>query len=156
MPILLNTAEKKIPKKHKENRVLSFLNQDIQLSSPKLKDKKKESFYLELGSLLESSVEIKTSIEIIEEQQSKSRDKQLFQDLKDMVVEGKSLSEAMSSFKHFSSYEVNSIRIGEESGLLPTVIKDLATFYQKKVRQKMQVMSALSYPIVVILSLIHI
>ncbi len=116
--------------------ILDFLNQDIQLLPYRLKDKKKETFYLELGTLLESKVDIRTCLFLIVEQHTKKKDNEFFQQINDEVIAEKSLSEAMESSQKFSTYDINSIKIGEESGILYDVLNKLGSYYQKKIKAK--------------------
>lgn len=130
----------------------SFLKKDIQIGSGQLSDKKKEAFYHELGILAEAGVDIKSSLEIIEKEQKKQKDKSLFTGIKEKVIYGSTLSEAIGNSKKFSKYEYYSLQIGEESGKLADVLKELAAFYQGKIKQRRQIISALSYPIIVFIS----
>jgi type IV pilus assembly protein PilC len=50
----------------------------------------------------------------------------------------------------FSLYEVYSLQIGEETGKLIEVLADLAKFYQNKIKQRRKIVSALTYPCVVL------
>jgi type IV pilus assembly protein PilC len=47
----------------------------------------------------------------------------------------------------FSNYECYSIKIGEETGGLCDILKELVIYYTKKVEQKRKITTALSYPI---------
>lgn len=130
--------------------LLDFLNKDISLSGGKLSDKKKEAFYHELGILFSAGVDIKSSLELIEEEQSNRKDKALFANIKEQVIAGGTLSQAIQKSGQFSNYEYYSIQIGEETGKLALVLKELAGFYLNKIKQKRQLVSALSYPVLVL------
>lgn len=129
----------------------SFFNQEISLSY-KLKDKQKESFYSELGTLLDSGIDIKSAFDIIIEMQPKKKQRQLFESIKKSVINGKSLSTSLSETTLFSPYEYFSINIGEESGKINSVLKYLTNYYSGKIKQKRQFISALSYPIIVFIT----
>lgn len=129
-----------------------LLSKDISLFGAGLSDKKKEDFYQELGTLLGSGVDIKTSLELIANEQSKEVDKKLFTDIKDQILTGGNLSEAMKSSGKFSAYEYFSVEIGEETGKVTPVLKDLAIYFQKKIKQRRQLVSALTYPAIVLLT----
>ena len=136
--------------KKEEGSILDFLNKDISFSGNSLGDKKKEAFYHELGILFSAGVDIKTSLELIEEEQTKPKDKALFTTIKDFVIAGGSLSQAIKDSGKFSNYEYHSIQIGEETGKLSHVLKELSGFYQNKIKQRRQIVSALSYPVLVL------
>lgn len=131
------------------SRGLDILNKEISLFGQQLSDKKKERFYSELNILFAAGVDIKTALELIEEEQVKLKDKMLFEKVREVVINGGSLSDALNGSGKFSPYEYYSIRIGEESGRLTEVLDDLAKFFAGKIKQKRQVMNAVSYPIVV-------
>jgi len=136
--------------KKKESFAFDFLNKDIQLFGSELSDKKKERFYSELNILFSAGVDIKTALELIEEEQTKAKDKEVFRKIKESVISGGSLSNAIHQTEKFSPYEYYSLKIGEESGRLPEVLLDLASFFSKKIEQKRQIVNALSYPTIVL------
>lgn len=154
MAIDISTYKKKGKARPSQAAAASFsiLSKEISLFGAALSDKKKERFYSELNILLAAGVNIKTALELIEEEQTKSKDKKLFTSIKDTVVNGENLSQAMEDTGKFSPYEFHSVRIGEESGQLSEVLDDLARFFAGRIKQKRQVMNAVSYPVVVTLT----
>lgn len=135
-----------------EGSWFDFLNKDIKIFGNKLNDKKKERFYSELNILFSAGIDIKTALELIEEEQTKETDKQLFRSITETVINGGSISQAIQDTGKFSDYEFYSLQIGEESGRLPDVLKELNIFYSKKIQQKRQIVSALSYPSIVLIT----
>ncbi|MFI5219200.1 MAG: type II secretion system F family protein [Bacteroidia bacterium] len=129
-----------------------FLNKEIVLFGKELGDKKKERFYSEFSILLSAGVDIKTALELVVEQQNKAKDKQLFNTIKEIVVSGGSLSGAIEQSGKFSAYEYFSLKIGEESGKMAEVLNDLTKFFNGKIKQKRQVINALAYPVVVLIT----
>lgn len=132
-----------------ESNAFGFLNKEIKLFGGGLNDKKKERFYSELNILFSAGVDIRSALELIEEEQSKERDKQLFSTIKEAIIAGSSLSNAMHKTGNFTDYEIYSLQIGEESGRLIEILQELSNFFSKKIEQKRQLTKALSYPIVV-------
>jgi type IV pilus assembly protein PilC len=126
-----------------------FLNKDIKFFGGGFNDKKKERFYSELTILFNAGVDIRSSLELIEEEQIKEKDKVLFSKIKEAIIAGASLSDAIKQAGVFTPYEFYSIQIGEESGRLTEVLQELSLFFSKKIQQKRQLTSALSYPAVV-------
>ena len=144
--------KKKTPPSQKDDTsgFLAFMNKDISFGSQELSDKKKEFLYLELSSLLQAGINLKSSFELITASQEKEKDKQLFQDIQKEVLQGASFSHAMKKSGKFSVYEIVSLEIGEETGKLTEVLQDLAKFYQNKVKQRRKIISSLSYPCIVL------
>lgn len=129
---------------------MDFLNKDFQLFGNKFDDKKKVSFYMELGILISAGVDIRSTLDIIEHEQSDKKDAKMFSELKEFIIRGGSLSDALQASGKFSNYEFYSIQIGEETGKMPEVLKELTSYYQGKIKQSRQIVSALTYPAIVL------
>lgn len=129
--------------------LVELLNRDISFGSKELSDKKKESLYLELSSLLQAGVNLKSSFELVTADLKNEKDKALYQAIQDDVLHGVSFSQALQKSGRFSLYEIFSLQIGEESGKLIEVLRDMAAFYKNKISQRRKIVSALTYPVVV-------
>ena len=142
------------PKRIKEtvsgDRLSGFLNRDISFGSQDLSDKKKEYLYLELSSLLQAGIDIKSSLDLISSEQKKGKDKRLYESIQNLVLNGSSFSQALKQTGKFSLYEIFSLQIGEETGKMIEILKDLAIFYQNKMKQRRKIIAALTYPCVVL------
>ncbi len=132
--------------------LLALLNKDISFGSNELSDKKKEYFYLELSSLLHADINLKSSLELVTADQKKGADKKLFIGIQDAVINGTALSQVLKETGKFSLYEVFSLQIGEETGKLIEVLNDLAKYYNNKIKQRRKIISALTYPCIVLAS----
>lgn len=117
----------------------------------KFSDKKKEMLYRELGMLLSSGVDFKKALEIISSQTKKKLEKDIITEIKNKVVAGKSIYEAMMVSGHFSPYEYYSIQIGEETRKLEEVLTELQKYFSRKIQMKRQIISVLTYPSIVLL-----
>ncbi len=145
--------KKKTPKsaqKENDGGIIGLLNRDISFGNKELSDKKKEYLYLELSSLLQAGINLKSSFELITADQEKEKDKALFIKIQDTVLKGTTFSQALQQTGKFSLYEVYSLQIGEETGKLIEVLQDLAKFYQNKIKQRRKIVSSLTYPCVVL------
>ncbi|MBP7222208.1 MAG: type II secretion system F family protein [Sedimentibacter sp.] len=152
MAIDISRIKSRKPKKEQESAgFLSFLKKDISFSKG-FGDKSKESFYSELSLLLNSGVDVGKALDILLEELSKNKEKNVITQVKNLLISGKSFSESLELVQGFSPYEFYSIRIGEETGKLEMVLTQLSTFYKRKLKQRRQVMNALSYPIIVIIT----
>jgi type IV pilus assembly protein PilC len=124
----------------------NFLNKDISLSGDVVSDKVKENFYLELSALMEAGVDINNSLAIITNEIKQKKVKKVLEDMHDAIIAGDTLSQAMQKEKSFTSYEYYSVQIGEETGRLIDIFKQLSVFFESKVKQRRQVLNAISYP----------
>lgn len=130
--------------------LLSFLNKDISFGSNQVADKKKESLYLELSTLLLSGIDLRTALDLILVDQENVKDKLLFEDIRKNILSGLALSDALKIAGRFSDYEYFSIKIGEETGRLGEVLTDLARYYKSKIQQRRKIISAVTYPAIVL------
>lgn len=145
--------KKKRPEvKPEGNDLFAFLNKDISFGSKQVPDKKKESLYVELSTLLLSGIDLRTALELILVDQEQAKDKVLFEGIRARILSGLALSEALKETERFSDYEFYSIRIGEETGRLGEVLTDLAKYYKSKIQQRRKIVSAITYPAIVLLS----
>ncbi|RYE25513.1 MAG: type II secretion system F family protein [Sphingobacteriales bacterium] len=143
-------SHKKPVKKSKPSRLLDLMSKDISLGNSQLPDKKKEAFYNELGTLIRSGIDIKTALSLTASSYNNPKDILLFEEIQKEVIAGKSLSESLSNHKKFSQYEFYSIRIGEETGKLGEILGELAKYFKSKISQKRKIVSALTYPLLVL------
>jgi type IV pilus assembly protein PilC len=130
--------------------ILAYLNKDISFGSKQVADKKKEGFYLELSTLLLSGIDLRTALELILVDQDTAKDKDLFESIRKNILTGYALSDALKEAGRFSDYEFYSIKIGEETGRLGEVLTDLAQFYKSKIQQRRKIISAVTYPAIVL------
>ena len=114
-------------------------------------DKAKESFYNEFSTLLESGIDIQRALSILIEEQEKKNLIVVLEEMLASLTKGNSLSESCKMTTYFTSYEYQSIRIGEETGRLKIVLKHLSNYYADKVKLKRQLVGVFTYPIFVIL-----
>lgn len=139
-------------KKKAASNAFDFLNKDISFSGSGLKEKQKEEFYSELGMLLSSGIDMRSALKIICEEQSKKKEKVIFEKLFEDLLAGENLSESMKSSGHFSSYESYSIGIGEETGRLNEILNDMASYFANRIKQRRQLISTFTYPIIVVVT----
>src|SRR5688572_23619154 len=130
-------VESKAPAEKKS--IWDLLNRDIRIGRGGLPDKVKESFYLELWSLLTAGVDIRTALDLVGEEQKKRKVKRVFSEVQNLVVSGSTFSSALKKVKEFSSYEYYSIQIGEETGKLLQVLKELSGYFGTRIRQRRQI-----------------
>jgi len=134
-----------------ERDPFAFLNKEIKLFGPKFADKAKEAFYSQLGIMVQEGVDIRASLDLLEHEQRKKEHKAIVQGIRDALVGGMPLSEAMQKNGNFSPYEYFSVQIGEETGKLAEVLNELAAFYNSRLKQQRQFVNALAYPVLITL-----
>lgn len=128
-----------------------ILNTDIQLGNGKWRDKTKEKFFGEFHMLFQAGIDVNSALEMLAIGDRKSSERKVINQIRDRIILGESVYEAMKSTQQFSSYELFSIKIGEEAGRLENILKELQKFFEKKIAQKRQFINALMYPTFVIM-----
>lgn len=128
-----------------------ILNKDIQFGSGKWNDKTKEKFFGEFQMLFQAGIDVNSALDMLTAGDRKESERKVIQQIKDRIILGESVYEAMESTGQFSSYELFSIKIGEESGRLDKILTELQKFFEKKIAQRRQFINALMYPMFVIL-----
>lgn len=134
---------------HKKSKN-DWLKKEINLGSPALNNRVKEAFYVELSVLMYSGINLVKAIEIQTKEQAKESNKNILLQITNFLVEGNSLYQSLEKLKkYFSSYEIISVKIGEETGSLALIFERLGAYYKKKNEQTKQLKSAMTYPIVI-------
>ncbi len=106
----------------------------------------------QLGTLLKAGVTLAESLGALVDQVERPGLKRVLADVKTQVNEGASLGDAMARHgKIFAELYVNMIRAGEASGNLDAVLFRLAEFLDAQNKLRGKIISALFYPIVMII-----
>ena len=109
-------------------------------------------FTQQLASLVKSGVSILDAIGIIYRQTDNNRMKEILSYLHKELEDGKMLSSALSNYPGlFSPFYVNMIRAGEIGGILKDSLTRLVSFREEEEEMKATVVSALAYPIFIVL-----
>ena len=146
-----------IKSKKKQNKILSegfdfskLLQTEFNFFNS-LGSKDKLQFYEELHLLFSAGLDIDSTLDLmIKQSKDKSKVNNLLVQIRDNIVLGDGLSIAMKKSKQFSDYEYYSIQIGEETGNLEPVLNELRSFYDQIIEQRKKLISALSYPCIVL------
>jgi type IV pilus assembly protein PilC len=149
MGLKLNQIESSV-KRDSSMSLDDILKKEITLFGNSFSSKKKEQFYVELGVLLQSGIRLKDALSLMSESQKKKKDAELFFSMSEDIVQGKDFSAILRDDKNFTDYEQYSIGIGEQTGTLQKVTTSLAEFYSRKNEQRRNMISALTYPAIVL------
>nr|WP_319570062.1 type II secretion system F family protein [uncultured Draconibacterium sp.] len=132
----------------------ALFNTQITFSKKKFSDEKKEEFYSEIGMLLSSGLDIRTIFHLMLEEKKDDKHSKFYNSIYDDLVEGYYLSEALKRTNYITPHEYYSVKIGEESGQLNSVLKDLNDYFTRRIKQKRQLVSTFSYPVMIIVTAI--
>jgi len=104
-------------------------------------------FYRQLALLLESGINIVTALELLQEQITKHSLKKVINEIVADIRAGRQLSAAMS--KHpdiFSPMNCRTLSIGEQTGSLETMLRQVADYMEKELITRKGIKGALLYP----------
>ena len=110
------------------------------------------SFAIQLSALLQGGIPLIKSLQIVQKGTQNTYFKTILENCIKNVSQGLSLSSTISGYpKVFPSVWVNLIQVGEESGKLPDVLKEISHYQEAAQRIKGKVISAFFYPAILIL-----
>lgn len=108
------------------------------------------TFTQQLANLLQAGMPLTVALNSMTHLQSKGIPSEVSKELKQDVMEGKSLSDAMRKQPViFSDLYVNMVRAGEQSGALVDVLRRLASHFERFAEVQAKFVSALIYPAIV-------
>ena len=151
MKIKVTQAEK--VKLNRDTNVFSdILTKEISFFGKEFDAKQKELWYDELSVLLKSGINLKSALELLAETQKKEKLKQIMESMLLQLISGTSFSEIIKEQKSFTTYEYYAIKIGEQTGQLARIFSELSEFFKRKNDQRREVSSALTYPVIVLIT----
>jgi general secretion pathway protein F len=109
------------------------------------------TFTQQLSNLLNSGMTLTVALQSMTHLESKGIPEKVARDLRQEVMEGRSLSDAMSKQPVvFSDLYVNMVKAGEQSGALIQVLRRMASHFQQFAEVQSKFTSALIYPALVV------
>ena len=109
-------------------------------------------FTKQMATLLNSGIKLTEALSVLALQMSDVRFKNAITDIRDRVVTGESFTDALKDYSdYFDVIYVSMIRVGEVTGTLGGSLLTIANFMEKRQRVESKVMTAMIYPIVLIL-----
>lgn len=114
-------------------------------------------FTRQLSTMFSAGLTIEKAITNLGKEEKNKKFKKVLTKISDDIRKGFSLSEAMGEHPGvFNSLYISLVKAGEVSGTLHTVLDELAEYLEKIEDTKRKVMSALSYPIFIIVILLAV
>jgi type IV pilus assembly protein PilC len=105
----------------------------------------------QLATLVEGGIPIAQSITAVGQSSDKTSVKKLLGSMRKRVDEGVTLSTSIRDHpKHFNSLYLALVNVGEEAGMLGPMLRRIATYLEKAEALRRKVISALTYPIIVL------
>jgi type II secretory pathway component PulF len=112
----------------------------------RLRRKDITAFTRERSALLGAAIPIPQALDGLAAEEANPALKSVLTQISTDVRTGLSLSAAMARHRHFNSLYVSMVRVGEEAGVLPRVMNDLADLLEHEDEVRGEVVSAVAYP----------
>jgi type II secretory pathway component PulF len=145
-----NTEAKRLDEKSFDGGIDSILKKEIEIFGKSFGSKKKQYFYQELAVLLKAGVSLKDGLGLISESMKKKNDKERIENVLSDLIQGASFSDSLKKTGQFSEYEIQSLKIGEETGNIDRICDELGVYYARKNEQNRVIIAALTYPSIVL------
>jgi len=108
------------------------------------------TFTQQLANLLHAGMPLTVALNSMTHLESKGIPKDVSAGLRQEVMEGRSMSDAMAMQPHiFSELYVNMVRAGEQSGALVEVLRRMANHFERYAEVQGKLKSAMIYPVMV-------
>ncbi len=106
----------------------------------------------QLSTYIKAGIPLVEAVKILAKQSTKASSKKAFQRLVYELLKGENLSDAMiKQDKVFPKLLINMVKTAEMTGDLPSILDDMADYYTSMERTKKQMISAMTYPVVVLI-----
>jgi type IV pilus assembly protein PilC len=138
--------------------LMSVKEKGREIGIPKLAGRKKVKsrdlaiFTRQFSVMIDAGLPLVQCLDILSQQQQNKYFQQVLAQVRQDVEEGSTLAAAMTRHpKVFDQLYSNMVEAGETGGILDLILQRLSTFIEKIVKLKRDVVSALIYPVAVIL-----
>ena len=127
------------------------MSKSISLVNPKFTASELDFFLTQLSTFLKSGITLVESVKILSKQSKKNVHKNVYKSIIYELTMGENFSEALSKQGSiFPRLLINMIKTSELTGDLPETLDDMADYYRETEKTKKQMISALTYPAVVL------
>lgn len=122
----------------------------VQLTSRQMKDKDLNFFLTQLSTYIKAGIPLVDSINILAKQARNKATKNLYNRIVFELTTGETLSDALSKQGPiFPKLLINMVKTSELTGNLTGVLDDMADYYKTADENRKQIISAMTYPVVI-------
>jgi general secretion pathway protein F len=106
-------------------------------------------FTKQMATLLNSGIKLTESLTVLTMQAPDTKFKNALTDIRDRVITGESLTDAMKDYDdYFDIIYVSMVRVGEVTGSLGTVFGTIGNFMGKRQKVESKIITAMVYPVI--------
>lgn len=122
----------------------------VQLTTRQMRDKDLTFFLTQLSTYIKAGIPLVDSINILAKQAKDKKTKNLYNRLVFELTTGETLSEALNKQGVvFPRLLINMVKTSELTGNLTGVLDDMADYYKTSDENRKQIISAMTYPVVI-------
>jgi general secretion pathway protein F len=115
----------------------------------KVSKKQLIDFTRQMATLLKSGIKLTEALSVLTMQMPDARFKNALTDIRDRVITGESLTDAMKDHgDYFDIIYISMVRVGEVTGSLGNVFETIAGFMSKRQRVESKIITAMVYPVI--------
>jgi type IV pilus assembly protein PilC len=109
-------------------------------------------FFRQMALLVESGLNIVTSLELLEEQTTHRAFKRVIGEVISDVRGGSQLSAALAKYPQiFSTINCQSLKVGEQTGGMEVILRQIADHMEKQLNSSKGVKNAMTYPVIALI-----
>ncbi len=117
----------------------------------RVKYKELSDFTRQFATMINAGVPLIRCLEMLSNQQKNRMFKNILKNILERVKSGDTLSNSFSMYPNiFSNFYVNMVQVGEVTGNMPEVLEQIATYLEKMNGLKRKLLTAMTYPAVVV------
>ncbi len=129
----------------------------LTIFAPKFSANDLDFFLTQLSTFLRSGITLVESVKILSKQSKKKSHKNIYKSIIYELTMGENFSEALSKQGNiFPRLLINMVKTSELTGDLPETLDDMADYYRETEKTRKQMISAVSYPLIVLVFAIAI
>ena len=129
----------------------------LTIFAPKFSANDLDFFLTQLSTFLRSGITLVESVKILSKQSKKKSHKNIYKSIIYELTMGENFSEALSKQGNiFPRLLINMVKTSELTGDLPETLDDMADYYRETEKTRKQMISAISYPLIVLVFAIAI
>ncbi len=122
-----------------------------------VRNKDRAIFAWQLYTMIDAGIPLTRALESVATQTKTPKLRTAIRDVIDALNKGMSFSEALRRHPHvFPPFLVHMVEVGEVGGVLDTMLENVAQYYEVQVERRSRIVSAISYPCVLMVGCIGI
>ena len=127
------------------------IGKTLSLGSSKFNATELDFFLTQLSTFLKSGITLVESVKILSKQSKKRAHKSVYKSIIYELTMGENFSEALAKQGNvFPRLLINMVKTSELTGDLPETLDDMANYYKETEKTRKQMISAMTYPLVVL------